>query len=126
MRRFYSKDMSMQTVNKQIYLYSGILTIITCAICGYFNWKISTGILIGMLCSFAYFKTLNASFKISEDGTVSKGGLLGFFLRIILIALPLFISVLLPEYFNIFGAFAGVMLFRIVMMFMFFKQKGEI
>lgn len=117
---------SKHLMNKQIYLFSGILAIIASAVCAYFNWKISTGIIIGMICSYGYFYLLNKSFKVKEDGSMSKGGALGFIVRILLIALPLAIGALLPSYFNIFGAFAGVMLFRIVMIFYFFKQKGEI
>lgn len=112
-------------MNKNIYLYSGILAVIVSLICAYFNWRISTGIIIGVLCSFVYFYTLNESFKINEDGSVSKGGLLGFFIRIVLIAFPLLVACLFPNIFNIFGAFGGVMLFRIVMIFYFFKEKGE-
>ena len=117
---------SKHLMNKQIYLFSGILAIISSAVCAYFNWKISTGIIIGMICSYGYFYLLNKSLKVKEDGSMSKGGALGFIVRILLIALPLAIGALLPNYFNIFGAFAGVMLFRIVMIFYFFKQKGEI
>ena len=115
----------MQTTNKQIYIYSGILGIIACAICWYFNWRISTGILIGLISSFIYFYLINNSFKLKEDGSISKGGVIGFILRIVVIALPLLIACLLPDYFNIFGAFGGVMLFRFVMIFYFLKQKGE-
>lgn len=114
----------MLTTNKQIYFYSGIIATIACVICGYFNWKISLGIAIGVLSSFVYFFVLNLTFKI-EDGKMSKGGIFGFFFRIIIIAFPLLVSCLFPQYFNIFGAFGGVMLFRIVMMVMFFKQRED-
>ena len=116
----------MLTANKQIYLYSGVLAIIASVVCAYFNWRISTGIIIGIICSYGYFYLLNKSLNVKEDGSISKGGVIGFLVRILLIALPLAISVLLPEYFNIFGAFAGVMIFRIIMIIYFFKQKGEI
>ena len=111
-------------MNKQIYLYSGILGIIASVICAFFNWRISTGVLIGVICSYLYFYLLNIQFNF-KDGKVSKGGILGFGIRILVIALPLLIACLLPNYFNIFGAFGGVMLFRFVMMYIFFKQKGE-
>lgn len=111
-------------MNKKIYLYSGILSVIASVICAFFNWRISTGIIIGTICSFGYFYLLNENFKIGEDGNISKGGVLGYFLRIALIALPLLISCLLPNVFNIFGAFGGVMLFRIVMIIIFFNEKG--
>lgn len=111
-------------MNKKIYIYSGILAIIASVICGFFDWRISTGIIIGVICSFMYFYVLNENFKIGEDGNISKGGVLGYFVRIGLIALPLLISCLFPKVFNIFGAFGGVMLFRIVMIITFFKENG--
>ena len=117
---------SKYLMNKKIYLFSGILAIIASIACVYFNWRISTGIIIGIICSYGYFYLLNKSLNVKEDGSISKGGVIGFLVRILLIALPLAISVLLPEYFNIFGAFAGVMIFRIIMIIYFFKQKGEI
>lgn len=117
------KNISIE-MNKKIYLYSGIIGLFVSIICAFFDWKISMGILIGLLASFLYFFLLNDQFKI-EDGQISKGGVLGFGLRIIVLALPLLVACLLPQYFNIFGAFAGVMVFRIIMMIMFFKQKGE-
>ena len=112
-------------MKKKIYLYSLILGIFTSIICAIFDFRISTGIIIGMLSSFLYFYILNLNFKINVDGNISKGGVLGYFIRLIVIALPLLISCLLPNYFNVFGAFAGVMLFRIIMIIMFFKEKGE-
>lgn len=112
-------------MNKEIYLYSGILTVIASVICAYFNWTIATGIIIGALSSFIYFYILNLNFKINDDGNISKGGVLGYFIRIIVLALPLLVSCLFPKYFNIFGAFGGIMLFRIVMIVMFFIKKGD-
>lgn len=112
------------SMNKQIYMFSSIFGLLISVICLFFNWKISTGIIIGILSSFIYFYLLNGSFKINEDGSIDKGGIVKYFIRIIVIALPLFLSYILPEYFNIFGAFAGVMIFRIVMIIFFFKKKG--
>lgn len=119
---FYSKALNM---NRKIYLYSGILSIIASVICAYFNWRISTGIIIGVICSFLYFYVLNENFKIDENGKISKGGIFGYFIRIALLALPLLVACLFANIFNIFGAFGGVMLFRIVMIIMFFIEKGE-
>ena len=112
-------------MNKTIYLYSGIISIVTSAVCAFFNYRISLGIIIGALSSFVYFYILNMNFKINEDGNISKGGILGYVVRLIVLALPLLVSCLLPNVFNIFGAFAGIMLFRIIMIIIFFKTKGE-
>lgn len=111
-------------MKKEIYLYSGIISILASVVCAFFNWRISTGIIIGALSSFLYFFILNENFKV-EDGKMTKGGIFGFFIRIIVLALPLLIACLLPEYFNIFGAFGGVMLFRIVMIVIFLKEKED-
>ena len=111
-------------MNKQICIISGIVSIIASGICLLFNWTISTGIIIGLLSSLIYFFLLNKTYKINEDGSISKGGIIAFFLRIIILALPLLIACLLPNIFNIFGAFGGVMLFRFVMIIFFLKEKG--
>lgn len=112
-------------MNKKIYLYSGVLGIVASLIAYFFNWRVSTGIIIGVLSSYLYFYILNMNFKIKEDGTISKGNVLGFIIRILVIALPLLIACVFPNIFNIFGAFAGVMLFRIVMIVLFLIEKGE-
>ena len=111
-------------MNKKVYIYSGILAALASLICLYFDYRISTGIVIGLLSSYLYFYILNMQFKI-EDGKMNKGGVLGYFIRIAVIALPLLLACLMPQYFNIFGAFGGVMLFRVVMMVMFILQKGD-
>jgi len=110
-------------MNKNIYLYSGIIGVFTSAICAFFDYRIALGVILGILSSFLYFYLLNNQFEI-VDGQIKKGGALGFIVRIMILAFPLLISCLLPNIFNIFGAFGGVMLFRIIMMFTFFKQKG--
>ena len=113
-------------MNKILYLISFIVSLLASLICLFIKWQISTGIILGTVFSLIYFFLLNKSYSIDENGNLNKGNPLGFFLRIIIIALPLLISCLLPNYFNIFGAFGGVMLFRIVMMITFFKKRGEI
>ena len=113
-------------MNKQIYIVSVVVSVIASVICLFFDWRISSGIIIGEIASLIYFLLLNNSFKLKEDGSMSKGGIVSFLLRIVVIALPLTIAFFLPKFFNIFGAFAGVMLFRIVMIIYFFKQKGEL
>lgn len=113
-------------MNKNLYLISAILGIVASVCCYFINWQISTGIILGIIFSLIYFLILNKSYLINEDGTLSKGSIVLFLLRMIVIAIPLLISCLLPNIFNIFGAFGGVMLFRIVMIIVFFKNRGEI
>ena len=112
-------------MNKTICITSGIVCLIASLVCLFFNWKISTGIIIGLISSLVYFLLLNKTFKVKEDGSFSKGGIIAFLLRIVILALPLLIACLLPNIFNIFGAFAGILLFRIVMIVFFFREKGE-
>ena len=112
-------------MKKEIYLYGSIICVIASTVATFFDWRISTGIIIGALASMLYLIVLNKTFRI-ENGQMSKGGAIGFILRILIIALPLLIAALIPNYFNIFGAFGGVMVFRIVMMIVFYKTKEEI
>lgn len=113
-------------MNKQIYIVSSIVGFIASLICLFFDWKISTGILIGLISSLVYFYLLIKSYKINEDGSLHKGSGLALIFRILVLALPLLIACLLPDYFNVFGAFGGVMVFRLITYVYFFKQKGDI
>lgn len=112
-------------MNKDLFIVSGIVSLVASIICFFIKWQIATGLILGTLFSFVYFFLLNVGFKINDDGSISKGGALLFILRMIMLALPLFIACMIPNVFNIFGAFAGVMIFRIVMMIVYFKKKGE-
>ena len=113
-------------MNKQIYIVSSIVGVIASLVCLFFDWRITTGILIGLVSSLVYFYLLVKSYRVNEDGTLSKGSGLTLIFRILVLAIPLLIACLLPEYFNVFGAFGGVMVFRIIAYIYFFKQKGDI
>ena len=112
-------------MKKEVYLYSLIVCLLASVVAAFFNWRISTGIIIGAVSSVIYLLLLNATFKI-KDGKISKGGVVGFFARILVLALPLLIACLLPNYFNVFAVFGAIMVFRIIMMIMFFRTKEGI
>ncbi|MDO4940583.1 MAG: ATP synthase subunit I [Erysipelotrichaceae bacterium] len=113
-------------MDKELYIVSGIIGLVASIICFFFNWRISTGILLGLMFSFLYFYLLTLSFKIDENGNMSKGGIIGWFLRILVLALPLLIACLLPNVFNLYATFGGIMAFRLVLMVYFFKRKEGI
>lgn len=113
-------------MKKDLFIISAILGIIASAIGMIFKLNIGLGILLGTIFSLLYFYLLNVSYKTNEDGTLYRGSIVSYFLRLIVIAIPLLVSCLLPDIFNIFASFGGIMLFRIIMIISFFKQKGEI
>ena len=110
-------------MNKQIYIFSSIVSVIASLVCIFFDWRISTGIILGTISSFLYFYLLNKFVKVSMEGNVSKGSVVFSILRIFILALPLAVAYFLPTVFNFFGAFAGVMIFRLIMIIIFFKNK---
>lgn len=113
-------------MKKNLFIVSGILGIIASAIGVFFALNIGLGILLGTVFSLLYFYLLNISYKVDENGNLSRGSGLGYLLRMIVIAVPLLLSCLLPNIFNVFAAFGGIMLFRIIMFITFFKEKGDI
>lgn len=112
-------------MKKDLFIICGIVSLLVSIVCYFINWKIATGIILGTAFSLLYFYVLNLSFKMNEDGTLNRGSALLGVVRILIIAMPLFIAFMLPNVFNFFGAFAGVMIFRIIMMIVFFIKKGE-
>lgn len=113
-------------MNKNVYVVSAAVSIFISIICLFFNWKISTGIILGLISSFLYFILLNKNLTFDENGSIKKGSFIFFIVRIMILAFPLLIACLVPQYINIFGTFGGVMIFRIVMIIMFIKKKGEL
>lgn len=112
-------------MKKNLFVICAIVSLLVSIVCYFIKWQIATGIILGTLFSLLYFFVLNLSFKMNADGTINRGSALLGILRLFIIAMPLFIAFMLPEVFNIFGAFAGVMIFRIIMMIAFFIEKGE-
>lgn len=113
-------------MKKELLITSSIVGVLASIVCLFFKWQYAISVLMGLAFSFLYFYLLTSSFKINENGEISKGSFIGWLLRIIVLAIPLLISCLLPNVFNIFATFGGIMIFRVVMMIFFYRQKGSV
>ena len=81
----------------------------------FFNWRISRGIVLGMVFFHLYFYLLSSS--LNQAIMAGKRNI-GFTIlsavgRMVAMALPLLIGILLPQYFNVFGCLAGFVLFKV-------------
>ena len=75
------------------------------------DWRISVGIILGMAFSdlqiFLINKTINTAVSSGENG---PGFYRQFFIRLLLMSLPMLMGFMLPEYVNIWGAVGGLMI----------------
>ena len=106
---------------------TGICGLLLAAVFCVINWRISAGIILGMVCFTMYYLILNESFR---DMTQLSGSdvfmmVLASIARLALMALPLLAGILIPQYFNIWGALAGFMTFKIAAVFETVKDSQD-
>ena len=95
---------------------SEICGLIIAAVFGFLNWKVSLGIILGLIFFRIYFYLLTSSI----DDTLAFGiaeGKIGRIIsssgRIIILVMPLLVGMLLPQYVNVWGSFIGLILFKV-------------
>ena len=81
------------------------------------NWRISLGLVLGYLFSQVNGKLTEMRIDALIANGASPGGaqLLSFFLKPLVIALPLLLSFLLPDIFHWAGTFLGLMIPKIIL-----------
>ena len=81
----------------------------------FLNWRISRGIVLGMVFFHIYFYLLSSTLNHAIDSGKQNIGLtmLSAIGRMAAMALPLLMGILLPQYFNVFGCLAGFVLFKV-------------
>ena len=102
-------------MEKKILHISEICGLVIAALFCFFNWRISSGVILGMVFFRVYFFLLSASMsEAMSEQSASPGTILIYSVgRMVAMALPLLIGVLLPQYFHIIGCFIGFMIFKI-------------
>ena len=93
---------------------TGICGLLLAAVFCVIDWRVSAGIVLGMICFALYFLILRASFRDltevrSSDAFVM---ILSSVARLFLMAVPLLAGILMPQYFNIWGCFGGFTIFK--------------
>ena len=103
-------------MSPKVVRYSIVAALVLSIIFIFIDTRVTAGILLGSIFSYIYLYLLHKSYDNLLNKDISKKSM--FFkvmLRMMVLVVPLLISCLLPQIFNIFGAFAGLILFKFVM-----------
>ena len=94
---------------KKILILSEKCGLILAAVFCFLNWTVSLGVILGLLFYRIYFMLLAGSIgdALKGNAVLPIGGML----RVLCLALPLLAGVKLPQYFNIWGVLAGLLMF---------------
>lgn len=111
---------------KKTFRYA-IIIITICAI-GFlfYDYTVSTGMVLGLATYYIYLRFMSYNVTgLLEQESAGKGTLILMHLAdIAILILPLLIASLLPQYFNIFGVFAGLIINRLLL-FVIYGQKRK-
>lgn len=89
---------------------------ILAAVFGFLNWKVSLGIILGLIFFRIYFYLLTSSIDdaLAFGQNESRfGRIISSSGRILILVMPLLAGMLLPQYVNVWGSFAGLVLFKV-------------
>ena len=91
------------------------------------DWRIASGFILGGAISvLLYWRTTMFCDQVLDQQASGKLGLIGHFLfSYLLMAMPLLISALVPEVFNIFAAAGGLFLMKIVLILYSILERRE-
>ena len=97
---------------------SALTATILAVIMYFIDFRISTGIIFGYLASTFHLYLITVSMdKMLQKRQVNVFlVLLGSMLRYVIIALPLVIALIFPQYFNIFAVASGFILYKVVLL----------
>ncbi|MBE6115603.1 MAG: hypothetical protein E7187_02085 [Erysipelotrichaceae bacterium] len=108
-------------MEKKILVLSEKCGLIVAAVFCFLNWKVSLGVLLGLIFYRIYFMLLSGSIgdAIKGNAVLPIGGML----RVLCLAVPLLAGVKLPQYFNIWGVLAGLLMFVPAAVFVALSRK---
>lgn len=83
------------------------------------DWRISSGFLLGCFVSvLLYLRTVAFCNAVLENGRTTKTFIFSRFMSsYALMAIPLLLAAVLPQYFNLFAAAAGLLLIKVTLIF---------
>ncbi len=101
-------------MNTRVYVVTGVIALVLSAVCAFIDYRISLGILLTGSFSLLNLYLLSLSMK----GLMKQGDLGSYpvmmgvgMLRFIMLAGVIFVAVKNPQYFNIYGVTAGLVIF---------------
>lgn len=79
------------------------------------DYRITCGMILGLICYRLYYILLTMSIEdqIDVPSEVKARNIGAVALRLLLLAFPLLVSFVIPELFNVWGAFLGLLAFKI-------------
>ena len=104
-------------MNKKELRLSTVLAVLTSLIAAFFDVRVSAGIILGFMFSLAhlYLLTKHVDSMLYQDKASIFWVIISSVFRYAMIALPLLIAIKFSAYFNVFGAFFGFLLYKIVL-----------
>ncbi len=114
-------------MEKRALTLSAVLVMAAAAVFLFLDWRISVGLVVGLLCFRLYFMLLTEHIdSIIEAGKAKGTGVrLAPLLRLLVLALPLLAGAALPQFISIWGVFAGEMMFKLCTYGMMIFGKKE-
>ena len=114
-------------MNRKSWRLFAALTAGLCTAALFYDWRISLGFILGAFVSvLLYFRTVMFCDTVLGQKKAGKGFVFSRFMSsYALMAIPLILSVVLPEYFNVFAAAAGLLLIKVTLMLDSLLERRE-
>ncbi|SJZ39697.1 ATP synthase subunit I [Anaerorhabdus furcosa] len=90
----------------------------------FFGYRFSLGVLVGTIISILHLYRLERNITLGLENKKKIGGWIFMFLTdLILLAIPLMLAVVLPQFFDFIGAAVGLLLNKVIIYSMNLRRK---
>ena len=101
-----------------------VVLIVITALVAIYDWRISTGIILGYLFALLHWRFLNYRFSSLDPKGVKLRVYLGMVITLLIFACPILIAMLFPQFVHFFGVFIGLMYQKYFAYVQAFRNKG--
>ena len=108
----FSEQSNKLKMDRKILNISSICGLILSAVFLLFDWRMTTGTLLGLLFFRVYYYLLSRSIIDLIEAEIS-GNAFDKMVRLVILILPMLVGFLFPDYVSFWGAFAGLMAFKV-------------
>lgn len=103
---------------------SNIALIVVTAVAAIIDWRVAIGIILGYLFSLVHSWVLKLRFGSLNPTRVKLGAYLGVLFGLIVLAIPMLIAMLLPQFVHFFGVFIGLVYQKYTLYVQAIRNKG--
>ncbi len=103
---------------------SNIALIVVTAVAAIIDWRVAVGIILGYLFSLVHSWVLKLRFGSLNPTRVKLGAYLGVLFGLIVLAIPMLIAMLLPQFVHFFGVFIGLVYQKYTLYVQAIRNKG--